>query len=181
MTVRISAVFTSKQRDRNGLESIVDTLLKAGPDDDIFAIVRWRVLRRSDEIQTGEHIPTVIAHQIEPITDGRLAQVREIFAEATSARLGKDQIPGLDQAIADAENLCGNVYADEAGQELVGFCTQPRGHDAPEDPNVKPSAHVYREDWDVTESKNEGQPGIEATVTPLRQAARRGKRGTPKS
>lgn len=150
MTARIAAKFAKDKQDMNGLDHIADRICEDRNNWRGIAVVRLDCLRVTDEIdQGGVEIPTVRVLQIEPLAGTDADTAHKLLDAAYEHRTGRVPLPDPPSderpAIEHDPSQCGPVYADEHGKELVGYCTEPAGHDNPA--KGKGTGHRYRDDW----------------------------------
>lgn len=80
--------------ENNGLLSVVQELIDSPKADRMFVI--WAdVLKITEDVETGDHVPTLRVKRIEPMGEVGEAQqaLRELVMQAAEARLGHTPLP----------------------------------------------------------------------------------------
>jgi hypothetical protein len=95
MTVNISAQFTKKTRDRNGLEAIEKAIL-ADPETRhiVVAVVEPKFSKR--DFADGSETPTVRVVAIEALAGEQAVEARKMLEDAYVVRTGRQTLPFED-------------------------------------------------------------------------------------
>jgi len=155
--VQISGTFKKDERIFNGLEAIAKELIEHPLTRHlVVGVIETSGINKTAASNWAE-TATVRFPAIEVVTGDAAITVRGILEAAYAERTGRSappdtlfSAPGVDEPDAAKvlfhdPSQCGPVYADDKGEELVGYCTEPAGHDQPA--KGKGTGHRYRDDW----------------------------------
>lgn len=91
--VKLSSRLAADERT-NGLDSLAE-LLRDEPHT-VIACITWLTVQKvTEDVETGEKVPTVLIKRVEPIgaVDKVPAEVQKLAAELYDRRLGKGTLP----------------------------------------------------------------------------------------
>ncbi|WP_020385941.1 hypothetical protein [Kribbella catacumbae] len=91
--------------ENNGLLSVVQELIDSPKADRMFVI--WAdVLKITEDVETGDHVPTLRVKRIEPMgeVDAASQALRELVMQAAEARLGHTPLP-FDETDVDGVRI----------------------------------------------------------------------------
>lgn len=101
--------------ENNGLLSVVQELIDSPKADRMFVV--WAdVLKITEDVETGDHVPTLRVKRIEPMgeVDAASQALRELVMQAAEARLGHTPLP-FDETDVDGVQVLS--FGDENGDD----------------------------------------------------------------